>query len=912
MQRLLLYRTFRDLKANFFRYFSLFSLVFLAMFLIVALIGAATSIIETVDECATKNNLEDGQFGVFLPLTHKQIKKLEDNGISLEKSFYIDFSASDNSTVRVMKVREKINKIEVSKGTLPTANDEIALERLYASAHKLDIGDTIVLAQKTFRVCAIVTTPDYDSCLQNMADMSSDGNVFGTSFVTKDAYNALLKTGKALHAEEYRYSYKRKNSSAYSDNELKEALLDFKIKADEIDDPYFTEEVEEQLEDRDDVQDGISELVDGANELSDALDKLDSGTGDLKDGMQTIYEELEKLNEQATSLSKTSSNMLASLEESDSALASSYFHFDSSLHSFTTTLSGLYSGYESLMDGADELKDGTGKLSDSGVEFRDGVVELQEESDTMLDDYFSLEIGNLSDFVSADDNPRIKAASDDVQININVGFIAGVIILVLITYVISIFIIHSIDQESAMIGALYALGLKKRELTFHYTMLPVVLCFVGGFLGTVLGYSKIGISFMADSSYAYYSIPDIVTHVSPLLLLYGVIMPPAVALFVNRIIINKRLSRTALSLLRKEQKLEAVKMPALHTKSFIRTFQIRQFLREKRSCIAVIASIFVSLLVLVIGIDCYILCNDMRVKNVADTKYNYMYNYKYPTDFPPKGGTEAYVEGLTKEVNGYDMELSIIGLTKDNPFFPTIKSKAKSEISISSSVASKFDLEVGDELILRDKVKEKLYGFTVKEIISYSPGLCCFMNIDSMRELFEQEDDYYNVVYCSKQLDIDNGRLYSISKKEDVEKSASIFLELMMPMLVLIFVASIGLFLIVLYQMMKVMIDRSSFSISLMKVFGYKDNEIRKLYLDGNFLLIAISSPFVILLSKLFIDLVFPLFVANVACGVDISWSLWIYVAVYVGILVSYWIIQIFLTKKISKLSAAEVLKDRE
>lgn len=912
MQKILLRRTLRDLKDNFFRYFSLFCLIILAMFLIISLIGAAKSIIGTVNERAAANNLEDGQFGVFLPLTTKQISNLEDEGILLEENFYIDFAATDNSTIRVMKTREKINKIEISKGKLPKKQNEIAIERIYATAHHLSVGDNIKIAEKTFQITAIITSPDYDCCLQNISDMAADGKIFGTAFVSNTAYHSLLKTGKALHSEEYRYSYKRKNSSALDDSELKEKLLDFKISADDVDDPYFLEEIDEELEDRDDVKDGISDLVNASEELCDALEEVDSGSITLKDGMQLIYEGLKELNNQANNLTNASSRFLSSLQNMNGAIASEYFEFDTSLNSYASAVSSLYSGYSSLMRGANDLTDGTKELNSHGKEFRDGVKELEEESNTLLNDYFSLEITNLTDFIKADDNPRIKAANADVEININVGMIAGIIILVLITYVISIFIIHSIDQESTMIGALYALGLRKKELLFHYTMLPVLLCFIGGVIGTVLGYSKLGISYMTSDSYSYFSIPDIMTIYSPYLLVYGIFVPPLIAFIVNRMIIKKRLNKTALSLLRKEQSVKKLKTRQIKSNSFIRLFQIRQFLREKRSCIAVLAAIFVSLLILILGLNCYVLCSNIKVKNVEDTKYNYMYQYKYPTDFPPDSGTEAYIEGLMKENLGYDMEISIIGLTKENPYFPTIKSKTKSEISISTSMASKYSLKVGEELILKDEVNEKFYGFTIKEIVPYSTGLCCFMDIDSMRELFDKEEDYYNIVYSTKELDIDSGRLYSVSKKADVEKSASVFLNLMMPMFIMMTVVSILIFLIVLYQMMKVMIDRSSFSISLMKIFGYKDREIRKLYLDGNFFLIASSTLILIPLSKLFMDSIYPIFIANVACGMDLAWPIWLYIIVYIGILVSYFIIQILLTRKIAKLTAAEILKDRE
>ena len=267
---------------------------------------------------------------------------------------------------------------------------------------------------------------------------------------------------------------------------------------------------------------------------------------------------------------------------------------------------------------------------------------------------------------------------------------------------------------------------------------------------------------------------------------------------------------------------------------------------------------------------------------------------------------------MKKEVMGYDMEISIIGVDEDNPFFPSISSGRKSEISISSSVAVKYGLEEGDELIMQDEVNEKVYGFTVKEIVPYSVGLTCFMDIDSMRELFDREDDYYNVVYSDRALDVDAGRLYSVSTKDDVEKSADVFINIMASMIVMMTGAAIIIFLIVMYQMIKVMIDKSAQNISLMKIFGYRNREVRKLYLDGNFLMVALGALILIPIAKLIMDAVYPNFVANVACGIDLTWPPALYAIVYIGILACYLLIQTVLMRRLKKLSPADVLKDRE
>jgi len=147
MQKLLFKRTLRDLKTNAFRYLALFLLIILALFMIIGTVGSAQSIIRTVDEKADANHLEDGQFHVFYPLKEENLQTLHDMGITLEECFYLDFQMEDESTLRLMKNRTKINTLELAEGTVAAADDEIVLERIYAAAHDIREGETITVAE---------------------------------------------------------------------------------------------------------------------------------------------------------------------------------------------------------------------------------------------------------------------------------------------------------------------------------------------------------------------------------------------------------------------------------------------------------------------------------------------------------------------------------------------------------------------------------------------------------------------------------------------------------------------------------------------------------------------------------------------------------------------------------------------
>jgi putative ABC transport system permease protein len=112
--------------------------------------------------------------------------------------------------------------------------------------------------------------------------------------------------------------------------------------------------------------------------------------------------------------------------------------------------------------------------------------------------------------------------------------------------------------------------------------------------------------------------------------------------------------------------------------------------------------------------------------------------------------------------------------------------------------------------------------------------------------------------------------------------------------------------------MTSVMIDRSTFGISLMKIFGFNRKEVRKLYLDGNRTVILLGALVSIPLAKMITDRMFPVFVANVACGLPLKFNWYYYPAIYVAILGFYSLISVVLTGRLNRMTPAEVLKNRE
>lgn len=661
---------------------------------------------------------------------------------------------------------------------------------------------------------------------------------------------------------------------------------------------------------------GVGEASIGSQQLFGGLSTLYTASETVVDGTDAVVDALidmveAQLKESDITVDLTSDNYKEELDRLMAEGSSVDVKLKDSLNDAKDTLADL----EDFREGIIDYTDAVDEIADGSRELRDGVQELQDETDDMIEEYFAFDIDNLTQFLIAADNPRMDAAAGDVVINRFAGILAGIILMVLFTYVISVFVIHNIEKESSVIGALYALGVTRGQLLFHYLLNPLLISFLGGVVGCILGFSEYGTGWQMGDSIAYYSLPPMRIVTPGYLLFYSLIMPPVTAAVVNYLVINKKLKCTALSLLRNEQtagKAGRIQNMNLGNMKFLLRFQIRQMLREIRSAFAVVIGMFICLLILMMSIDCAVLCINFGNACLEETKYAYMYTYKYPTEDVPDGGTPAYVENLKKEAYGYNLDVTVLGIDDGNPYFPIVTADKKNEIVISSAAAQKFGVKVGDKLVLSDEVNERDYAFTVKNIVNFTSGVYVFLDRDVMQELFDQEDDYYNVVFADHALDIDNGRLYATVSKENVEESSQIFTDMMGPMVVMLVAISALIFMIVMYLMMKVMIDRSAFSISLMKVFGYRRREIRRLYLDGNFYVILLGALICVPLAKWSMDLVYPYCIANVAIGMDIKFTPQIYIMIYGGIWLCYIVINFLLVGRLNKLVPAEVLKNRE
>ena len=1086
-------RLLRDLKQNFPRWFALMLLIVISMYVVVSMVASADTVTTGVKNYDKESNAEDGEFSVFVPLSQSDLQYYEDNNIHIVENFYMDFILSDNSTLRVFKLRDDINIQKAVNGTLPEKANEMMLEKHYAGYHEIKTGDTLNVGDIDFSITGIGVSPDYDNVTNNLTDIAADPKNFGVCFVTPESYDKLKASGKLSQSETYLYSYEKKDECTMTDDDFKDSLKELDFNTDLIEDDYIRHELDKVEKKKKDLKNDISDLKSGSEDFKDALQEykdstviLDDGVGELldgsgklTDGIKNLYDGAKELSENssainsgaetvfqallstvqsqlsglgmdsdltidnyqyvlsavsesvdyavgqkiselknsldsydrfynglleytggvnslaegASQLSNTPvaeytgslSNGLAQLNSnsetlnsgagqifdsllalSESQLAQNGVNVSLSRDNYSDVLSNVsagesisrqisdiqsqlkdvetfYQGVLSYTDGVDslfegietlqnstgdltkgirDLKDGTEKLSsgtnelyDGFVELNDGVNKLSDSATEMIDKIFdeNIQIDNLFMFLTADESPRIAASVDNVNINKSGGIIGGIILMVLISYVISVFVVHNINEDSVSIGTLYSMGVSRATLTMHYILLPMIVTFIGGVIGTIIGFSPFGVSTMMKDHEYVYSFPDLDIVYPLYLIIYGVVVPPVVTLIVVYLVIRKKLNMTPLSLLRKTAKAEKVIKVKLNSNlGFINEFRIRQILREVRTSVAMFFGMFVSMLILILGVICLVCTSNLKKENENDIKYEYMYSLKYELDKVPEGAEICYAEGLKKEELGYSLDVTLLGLEDNSSYFDFELPKEKNTIVVGNATAIKYHINKGDMVYFTDESNNRVYTFKVADIVQYSLGLHIFMNIDNMRELYGKDDSYYNTLLSGDSLDVDSSRVYNIITKQNLIRFAKIFEDSMSSMVNLLIVSSIIVFVVVMYLMIKVMIDKSSFHISLIKTFGYTDREVRKMYLDGNLLTIIISGLISVPLSRLIMQPCWLFLCSNIAGGFNIHIPWYLYAGIYGLILGCYFIINGFLMIKLKKISPADILKNRE
>ena len=239
----------RELKHNLGKYLGIFLLMCGSIALTSGFLLAAHSIGCLIDGMRDEYAIEDGRVTTSFEATDAQAKAAEDaavgvGGVTLYKNFSIDATikkpAGDDGTKRTLRTyahRTEVDLASYCVGTEPQADDEVAVDRVFAANNDLAVGDMVELCGRAYTICGIMTLPDSQALFLNNSDFTVNTITFGVAEVTDAGFAALEDAGGA---PTYTYSFTFKNRDLSvaertdAEKDMVEALTDADARVDDL------------------------------------------------------------------------------------------------------------------------------------------------------------------------------------------------------------------------------------------------------------------------------------------------------------------------------------------------------------------------------------------------------------------------------------------------------------------------------------------------------------------------------------------------------------------------------------------------------------------------------------------------------------------------------------------------------
>ena len=239
----------RELKHNLGKYLGIFLLMCGSIALTSGFLLAAHSIGCLIDGMRDEYAIEDGRVTTSFETTDAQAKAAEDaaegvGGVTLYKNFSIDATikkpVGDDGTKRTLRTyahRTEVDLASYCEGAEPQADDEVSIDRVFATNNGLAVGDTVELEGRAYTICGIMTQPDSQALFLDNSDFTINTVTYGVAEVTDAGFAALEDAGGA---PTYTYSFVFNNRGLSvadrtdAEKDMVDALTDADARVDDL------------------------------------------------------------------------------------------------------------------------------------------------------------------------------------------------------------------------------------------------------------------------------------------------------------------------------------------------------------------------------------------------------------------------------------------------------------------------------------------------------------------------------------------------------------------------------------------------------------------------------------------------------------------------------------------------------
>lgn len=518
----------------------------------------------------------------------------------------------------------------------------------------------------------------------------------------------------------------------------------------------------------------------------------------------------------------------------------------------------------------------------------------------------------LKDFVPRYINQAIRFTGEDMGGDTQMMITFLYVLILIMGFVFSVTIGHTIVREANVIGTLRAMGYAKAEIVRHYALSPVLVNLLAAFMGNILGYTFFK-DVMAALYYHSYSLPTfevvwdakafVLTTVVPLLLLGLIIV----------FSLSWKLRLSPLKFIRRdlgsERKHRAVRLPAIR---FFARFRLRIILQNKSSYLILFVGIFFASFLLLFGLVLGPLLthNEETILKNMLAEYQYVLKGKAPVT---QEGAETYASDSLKYRRKDDSfeSITVFGLQRDSVYLR--ESLPADGVAISDGFSKKYGLEAGDEVTLRESYGTKEYCLRIEKIIEYPASLAVFMRLGNYIETFDKPVGYYTGYLSHTELtELKEEQVAACITREDLTKLSRQLRVSMGGFFQWIKWFAIVLAALLIYLLTKIILEKNTTPISLVKILGYENGEIGSLYLLATGWAVVVCTVVSIVLVVAVLKKVFNIFMAGYSGYFEPYITPEIYLEMLVMLLGAFFIVAALQFRNIQRISLNEALKNVE
>lgn len=528
----------------------------------------------------------------------------------------------------------------------------------------------------------------------------------------------------------------------------------------------------------------------------------------------------------------------------------------------------------------------------------------------------------LKDYTPKYANPAINFATDDMGSDKSMGGVLLDILIVIIAFIFAVTICNTITKESSAIGTLRASGYSRGELVRHYLTMPVIVTLISAVIGNLLGYTLFKYS-VVTMYYNSYSLPSYKTVWNAEAFVKTTFIPVVLMLAVNLIVITKMMRHTPLQFLRhdlkKTKRRKAMRLPRW---SFMKRFRIRIILQNiPNYAILFIGIVFIAvMLAMAVGmpesLDYY---ND-NAKDMMFAKYQYVLK-----SYEDEDGKEIHTDNkdaekfdmcsLIKKGDTLDEEISVYGIESESSYVDIkgLSGLKEGEAYISESFRDKYNIAIGDTVVLDEKYESIQRRFRVIGTYGKCQSLAVFMPVSNYEKMFGLKDGEFSGFLSDSELkDIDEDNIVTVITKRDITKICDQLKHSMGSYMQYFQVLCILLSAVLIYLLTKIIIEKNENAISMTKILGYENREIAGLYLLSTTIMVVVIDVASIFIGGIIMSQAWKMIMYGYSGWFTFILSPEGYAKMFAFILLGYLLVMAFDFRRIKKVPMDEALKNVE